>query len=39
MSADSGKLLREFRTEKEILLREKAFINKIVDLEHHRLQL
>ena len=39
LSLLNGKLLREFRTEKETLLREKLFLNKISDLENHRLQL
>lgn len=34
-----GKLLREYRTEKENLFREKAYIKKIQDLEDHRLRL
>ncbi len=35
----SGKLLREYRTEKETLLREIVFINKIEELEDHRSKL
>ncbi len=34
-----GKLLREYRTEKEMLLRERAFLYRIADLEEHRLKL
>jgi DNA repair protein SbcC/Rad50 len=34
-----NKLLREYRTEKETLLREMAFIKKIEDLEDHRARL
>ncbi len=35
----SGKLLREYRAEKETLLREMAYIKKIVELEDHRARL
>ena len=34
-----GKLLREYRTEKDTLLREMAFIKKIEELENHRTKL
>ncbi|MCK5034273.1 MAG: AAA family ATPase [Candidatus Sabulitectum sp.] len=34
-----GRLLREYRTDKDSLLREKALLDKIADLESHRLQL
>ncbi|MFW5785476.1 MAG: AAA family ATPase [Chitinispirillaceae bacterium] len=34
-----GRLLREYRTEKETLLREKAFLEKIAELEGHRAKL
>ncbi|SLM31861.1 SMC domain protein [Desulfamplus magnetovallimortis] len=34
-----GRLLREYRTEKETLLREMAFLAKIAELEDHRLKL
>lgn len=34
-----GQLLREYRTEKETLLREMAFLTKIVELEDHRTKL
>ena len=35
----NGKLLREYRTEKENLLREMAYIRKIAELEDHRIKL
>ncbi|MFP4164184.1 MAG: AAA family ATPase [Chitinispirillaceae bacterium] len=35
----NGRLLREYRTEKETLLREKAFLEKIAELEDHRAKL
>jgi len=35
----SGRLLREYRTEKETLLREMAFLAKIAELEDHRVNL
>ena len=35
----NGRLLREYRADKDSLLREKALLDKIADLEDHRLQL